>query len=105
MLTVSVCHHLLEKLKLLFSILNQLQGVSESSVVPKQGREVVKEKEQPKPQESKRQEPKPQEPKPQVKKPTVEQHENKPKIDLNVNEASGSKGNEKLINDDDDEIE
>ncbi|CAH1428187.1 unnamed protein product [Lactuca virosa] len=67
-------------------MLNQLQGVSESSAIPKQGGEDVKEKAQPKPQ---------------VMKPTDEQHEDKPKIDAKVNEASGSIGKEKLLDDDD----
>ncbi|CAI9277763.1 unnamed protein product [Lactuca saligna] len=71
-------------------MLNQLQCVLESSIVPKQRGETVNEREQPKPQQ----------PKPRVKKPTDEQHKDKLKIDLNVNEASGSKGKEKLLDDD-----
>lgn len=64
MLMVSVCQHLSEKLKPMFAMLNQLQGVLESSGIPKQGGEAVKEEEQPKPHD---------------KKPTDPQHEDKKK--------------------------
>ncbi|CAI9294203.1 unnamed protein product [Lactuca saligna] len=93
--TVSVRQHLAKKLQPIFAILNQLQGVLDSIHVPKQGGEVVKEKEKPKPQRLK----------PQIKKPTEEQHENKQKKDFKVNEASRSKGKGKLTYDDEIEEE
>ncbi|CAI9300865.1 unnamed protein product [Lactuca saligna] len=64
MLTVSVRHHLSEKIKLVLAMLNQIKGVSEGDALLKQEGYKSKEK-----------------PQPQVKKPTEEQQ---PKIDMKV---------------------
>lgn len=89
MLTISVRQHLSNKLKPIFALLNQLQGVLGSDTILKQRGEEGKDQEKSKPQ---------------VKKLTDEQHEEKPKIDQKVNEASRSgKEKEKFINDKEEE--
>ncbi|CAI9287624.1 unnamed protein product [Lactuca saligna] len=72
-LTISVGQHLFEKLKLVFRLLNQLEGVSRSSVIPKQGGEhVTQEKIQKDPLQLK------------LKEKSDEHHEMKPKDDQKV---------------------
>ncbi|CAH1451764.1 unnamed protein product [Lactuca virosa] len=92
LLTVSVRQHLADKLKPVFSLMNHIKGVSESGSLPKQGGE--------------------------AKKPSTEElnklaansgeYEHKTQLksqDPKGNEASGSKGKGKLIDDDEEEEE
>lgn len=91
-LTISVRQHFSDKLKPVFTLVNQLECVLGCRVIPKTGREqFIQEKIQKE--------------QPQLKPKSNEQHEQKPKVDQNGNEASGSKGKENIVDDFEEEEE
>ena len=79
MLTTLVCQHLSEKLNPVFPMLNQVEGVSGSEFILKQGGDNADKKQTLKEQ-------------PQPKQKTNNHQEQKPKVHQKGNEAFGSKG-------------